>query len=241
MTPATDSASRFSRRQWRRRLRALRPLLLTALGVGLLVFAGWVVAFSSWLAADSVTVSGEDAVSDTQIMAVARVDLGTPLARLDLDAIHDRVAAMPEVAEVSVRRSWPHTIAIDVTERQPLAAVHRDGSWWVMDAEGVVFRETPKRDKALPVVEVRARVDDEALREVASVVTALPDDLLADVRRVTARSMDSISLRLRDHSEVKWGSAAQSDRKVQVLALLLDQVKAAVYDVSVPEQPTSSG
>jgi cell division protein FtsQ len=179
-------------------------------------------------------------MSTEQVVAAASVDVGTPLVRLDLDAIRQRVAELPAVAEVTVHRSWPHTVSIDITERQPVAAVYRERSWWVMDATGVVFRRLGEREVDLPVVSVPARVETAALQEVATVVKALPAPLLDRVRRFTARSMDSITLRLKDKSTVIWGSAAESDRKVEVLGVLLDQVKAAVYDVSVPEQPTTS-
>lgn len=240
MRLSVNTASEFARRQWQRRLRTLRPVLVVAVGVGLLVLGGWVVGFSSWLATDTVKVAGVHRVPESRVVAAAEVDLGTPLLRLDLGAIRDRVAVLPEVAEVSVQRSWPTTLSIEVTERQPVATVHRDGSWWVMDGEGVVFGKSDSRGDSLPVVEVQSDIDADALAEVASVVTALPVDLLADVRRLTARSMDSISLRLRNDSEVRWGSAAQSERKVAVLGVLLAQVKAEVYDVSVPELPTTS-
>ncbi len=241
MSSRRESVSRLSRRQLRGRLSSLWLILAAAAMIAVLGLAGWAVFFSSWLAADTVDVNGTTTLSNRQILAAAEVDLGAPMVRLDLDAIHDRVAAVPAVASVSVHRSWPHTIAITVAERQPLAAVHLDGAWWVMDSEGVTFRRTPHRAVRLPVVEVHAQVADEARREAASVVAALPDDLVRSVKRLTATSMDSITLRLKDDSEVAWGSAAESARKVQVLSVLLDRVKAKVYDVSVPEEPTSSG
>jgi cell division protein FtsQ len=240
MTLTSNSRTRFQQRQWQRRVRSLRPLLITVAIVGLLAVVGWVVFFSSWLAASDVEVSGAETVSQESVVDAASVDLGTPLVRLDLDEIQQRIARLPGVAEVTVHRSWPHTIAIDITERRPVAAVYREGAWWVMDSTGVVFRRTGQRDSALPVVAVPDRVETEALQEVATVVQALPADLLDQVRRLKARSMDSITLRLKDTSTVIWGSAGDSDRKVEVLGVLLDQVRATVYDVSVPEQPTTS-
>jgi cell division protein FtsQ len=51
--------------------------------------------------------------------------------------------------------------------------------------------------------------------------------------------MDSLTLTLQDGREVRWGSAAQTERKVQVLSVLLRR-PAQVYDVSVPAQPTTA-
>jgi cell division protein FtsQ len=238
MTSAAETA-RFARRQWRRRLIALRPVAIVAGVLAVASLVGYAFYFSSWLAARDVAVSGETSLTAKQVIAAAQVDLGTPLARLDLSAIETRVAALPAVADVSVHRSWPHTVSIEVTERTPLAAVMRDGAWWVMDDEGVVFRRTPERDASLPVVQAGAGAGDDALAEAAKVVAALPASVLADVKRLTAHTRDSIELRLKNHSLVRWGSADDTARKAQVLGVLLENVKASVYDVSVPEQPTT--
>jgi cell division protein FtsQ len=218
---------------------ALRPVAIVAGVLAVAALVGYAFYFSSWLAARDVEVTGESSLTAKEVIAAAQVDLGSPLARLDLSAIEERVAALPAVADVSVQRSWPHTVSIEVTERTPLAAVMRDGAWWVMDDEGVVFRRTPERDASLPVVQAGPDAGADALAEAAKVVSALPTSVLADVKRLTARTPDSIELRLKNRSLVRWGSAADTARKAEVLRVLLENVKASVYDVSVPEQPTT--
>jgi len=59
------------------------------------------------------------------------------------------------------------------------------------------------------------------------------------VDHVVLSSADSILLELRDGDQVRWGSAESSQQKAAVLAALL-QIPATVYDVSVPEQPTTA-
>ena len=65
-------------------------------------------------------------------------------------------------------------------------------------------------------------------------VASLPADLLADVRHVSARSMDSITLTMKKGTEIKWGSADESDRKVEVLRCCSTRSRPVDYDVSVP-------
>jgi len=221
-----------------RRLRSARPWLLTVAVVGAVALAGWAVFFSSWLATEQVDVGGTSIVTADEVRKAAAIDVGTPLVRVDLDAARDRIEELPAVDSASVHRSWPHTIEITVKERVPLATVPRHDQWFAMDDEGVLFRPTPMRDAGLPIVALAPGADAAARHEVASVVAALPSDLMSETRRVRARSMDSITLSLADGRSVRWGSADESQRKVQVLAVLLKQ-KASVYDVSVPEQPTT--
>jgi cell division protein FtsQ len=107
-----------------------------------------------------------------------------------------------------------------------------------MDKDGVVFAAFTAKPKGLPVVEIRAVSGDRAHQEAASVVQALPAEVLDRLKRLKAESIDSIELVLTDGRQVKWGSSDQSARKVEVLEVLL-QHPAQVYDVSVPEQPTT--
>ncbi len=79
-----------------------------------------------------------------------------------------------------------------------------------------------------------ARAD--ALAEAARIAGSLPSAISGKVDYVEVRTVDTISLRLRNGRVVRWGSAADSDAKGRVLAVLLDQ-KASLYDVSVPGQP----
>ena len=68
-------------------------------------------------------------------------------------------------------------------------------------------------------------------------IDALPDDLSGKVDYLEVRTVDTISLVLRNGRTILWGSAEDSANKAEVLDVLLDR-KAQVYDVSVPGQPT---
>src|SRR4051812_35327702 len=115
----------FTRRRWRQRLRRLRPFLYAALVLVLVVLGVWLVYLSSVLTVRDVSVHGTTSVTSTRVEAVADVPTGRQLARVDLRAIEARVETMPAVRSASVSRSWPHTVAITVTERTPVAVVDR--------------------------------------------------------------------------------------------------------------------
>jgi len=68
---------------------------------------------------------------------------------------------------------------------------------------------------------------------------AMPRRLSDQVAEVRAKTMDSITLQLHDGDTVVWGSADDSAAKAEALALIL-QRKASVYDVSVPDLPTTT-
>lgn len=243
MARSANSTSRFTRRRLIRRLSRIWPALVVGIAVVTLGFAGWVVFVSSWLAVDKVTVSGEHTIPANVLIKTAGITTGTPMARVNLDRVTEQIAALPAVAHASAHRSWPHTIAITVIERRPVANVSRAGTWWVMDKGGTVFRQTPAPVAGLPLVDVASQAEadnaHEVLHEVGSVAASMPHSLSDRVRTIQARSMDSIELVLTDGRRVRWGSAAQSGRKVAVLSMLLRQ-PAHAYDVSAPASPTVS-
>jgi len=212
---------------WRRILAV--SAVLAAVGA-----AAWVVFFSSLLAVVDVEVRGERSLSVQHITRAADVPVGEPMARVDLDDVTARVDRLPPVRRVEVNRSWPDTVLITVEERTAVAVVVRDGRHTLIDADGVQFREVPGPRRRLPTIEAgRAR----AAAEAAEVVSALPADVLRRVEHLDATTMDSITLQLRGGREVVWGSAEDSARKAQVLAVLVER-KGSVINVSVPSAPT---
>jgi cell division protein FtsQ len=234
----TIAGREFRRRRWGQRLRRLRPFLYAA-AVLLLVGTGvWVLFFSSVVTVRDVSVDGSRTISPVRVRAVARAPMGRQLARVDLAAIRARVETIPAVKSASVSRSWPHTVAITVTERTPVAVVDRGAGLQAVDADGVLFGSFDTKPADLPMLETAPDVKSEALAEAARVVTSLRPDINAMVDRVEVESVDRIRLRLAGGRTVMWGSAEQSAQKAEVLAVLLER-DAKEIDVSVPGRPTT--
>jgi len=237
---AAKTRRRFARRQWARRWLAWKYVVAVVLLVVLLVGGVWLVFFSTYLSVQGVEVTGVRQLRASQVLAAANVPDGEPLARVDLDRIRSRVEAMAPVRSADVTREWPDQVRIAVEEREAIAIVEIAGQLRGMDAEGVVFRDYATAPPDLPRVESSAATGSEALREAALVVAALPSDLAAQVDHVEVRTVDEISLVLRDERTVEWGSAEESDVKAEVLAEMLVARTADHYDVSVPGRPTTS-
>lgn len=228
----------FARRRWVQRLRRLRPFLYAALVLALVGTGAWLVFFSSVVTVREVSVRGNETMSSVRIEAVARTPIGRQLARVDLSAIRARVETIPAVKSVSVSRSWPHTIAIEVTERTPVAVVDRGARLQAVDEDGVLFGGYARKPDDLPLVLTAPDVKSEALAEAARVVTSLRPDIQVLVERVDVETIDRIRLRLAGGRTVMWGSAESSDEKASVLAVLLEQ-EVDEIDVSVPGRPTT--
>jgi cell division protein FtsQ len=233
------SRRRFARRQWRRRWLAWRYVLVVVVVVALVAGGIYAVYYSKWLAVEDIEVSGAQTVTAGDIRARSGIDDGEPLMRVDLAGAERRIGALAVVKTVSVTRQWPHGVLISIQERVPIAVVDIGGQLRGMDEDGVVFRSYKQAPPGLPRVETSIGTTSAALKEAAKVISALPQELSLQVDHVEVKSVDEISLVLKDGRVVVWGSADQSDTKAEVVETLLATVQAQVYDVSVPSKPTT--
>jgi cell division protein FtsQ len=228
----------FRKRRNAGRWRLVRRLVLALLLVGLVAGSVWVVFFSSYVTAREVDVVGTRTIPDAKIEGAANVPIGTPLARVDMNAIVKRVQPIDAVRYVKVARGWPHTVRITITERTPIAVIDQGAGLKALDSEGVPFGGYKVRPKHLPLVRTEPGTPGEALAEGAKVVDALPPKIAGRVEAVDVASVDEIKLVLRSGRKVVWGSAEDSGQKAEVLAVLLKQPGNQI-DVTVPGRPTT--
>ena len=242
-TGPDEETVRIARKDFRRRRNAgrwhrLRMPVLALLVLALLCAAAWAVFFSSFVTARDVTVTGTTSLGDRRIERAAEVPTGTPLARLDLNAIRSRVEGITSVRSAEVSRSWPHTVHIAVTERTPVAVINQGNGLEALDKDGVLFGHYASRPKRLPLVSAPPGVDREALAEGGRVIGSLPPAIASRVDTVDVSSVDKIELVLGNGRRVLWGSADDSGQKAEVLAVLLRRPGQQI-DVSVPARPTT--
>jgi cell division protein FtsQ len=220
--------------RWARRRRALRNVGIAAAALAPLALLAWVLLLSPLLAVRTVAVSGTTRLSAEQVRAAADVMRGTPLARIDDDAVVRRVKALRAVAEVRVSRGWPSTLRLHVVERTPVVGVVTGQGVTLVDAEGVPFAAAP----ALPAGVVRLQVarpgpKDPTTRAALDVLAVLPQPMRGRVRIVRAASPSSVTLVLRDGRRVLWGGVGDTALKAQAAEALL-KMPGSVYDVSRP-------
>lgn len=214
--------------------------LVGALSVAAVI---WLVFGTSVLGLRTVEITGAPIAGAARVRQAAGLADGTPLARIDTGAVAERIRQLPSVASVQVRRSWPSTLVIDVTERTPVAVVRDGDVYRVLDAEAVVFDSVAQPPAGVLLVRVTtpATTDpaadtkdgDAALRAAVRVVVALPVELKSKVVEVQAKYDTNVRLILGDGRIVLWGDAEHSDAKARVALALLGRAKHQI-DVSAP-------
>ncbi|MBM3689980.1 MAG: FtsQ-type POTRA domain-containing protein [Actinobacteria bacterium] len=219
-----------------------RVLWALAVLVPVAAVLAWIGWFSPWFALDTVQVrigSASEAagpLTTAEVDALVQVPDGTPLLRISPSEVEERVATLPQVASVTVTRSWPTTLVVDVERRVPVAAVPTStGAYDVVDITGAVIRQSPGPVAGVPTV----RAAGPGLEASIAVVRDMPEWLREKVEGIEATTRNDVTLQLRNGSVVIWGSREENEFKAEVLRVLL-KVKALRYDVSAPGTPATS-
>lgn len=225
----------------RARQRRIRAALPWALAVGLLALAGlaaWIAYGTAVFGVREVRVTGTQILSSAQVRQAAAVPVGAPLARVDLSAVENRVAALAPVERVVVSRHWPDRVVVQVIERTAVMAVPQDKKFLLVDAAGVAFQTVPERPADLPLAKVLAPApDDLATRAALQVLADLTPELREQLVEMAVDGPARIRVRLRGDRVVIWGDATESDAKARVATALLSR-KGDTIDVSAPDVVT---
>lgn len=228
-----DRALQRRRRPWRRLLWTTGTLLVVAA-------VGWLMFWSPVLAVRSVQVSGVTGADRSAVAALVGVEEGTPLARVDLDAVEQRVRTRRILAEVSVERGWPSTLVVRTVPRQPaLVLKNPQGQLEVVDSTGVSYDTVTVPPPGIPVVTAASTkgTTKEALEAALSVVGTFPPTLADQVSAIEVSTANLVSFTL-GGVEVVWGGADEAERKLRIVQALLP-TKPAVIDVSAPDTPVT--
>ncbi|MFD0200821.1 MULTISPECIES: cell division protein FtsQ/DivIB [Saccharothrix] len=217
------------------RRKVVRRRVITILAMFVVTVVVCTVWFTPALGVREVEVRGIAALTGDEVRTAAAIEPGTPLVRLDVDAVAARVRELPRVAGVEVERVVPNTVRLTVDERDPVAVIKAPEGAHLVDATGKDYATVVQPPDGLPEL----KVSPDALGAAVAVLTQLPESLRRDVLSVTADSPSDVRLALTAGREARWGSSADTARKAAVLAVLLTR-KGTVFDVSSPELPTVS-
>lgn len=234
----SDPAVRARLRRRRRRTNRIYLGLGAALAA---VLVGYVALyFLPLLSVRSVQVHGSGSIPVEEITARARVAPGTPLLQVDTHTVARRVAGIPRVDEVTVRRDYPSSLRIDVVERTALVVVDVDGAPHLVDAQGVDFGqgEAPPGTPVLTVGEAARSDLPGVVRDLATVFEEVRGTVGLEIASVEVQTPASIVLTVADGRRIEWGAAGRDHEKAVALQMVLDQ-PGQVWNVSNPALPAS--
>ncbi|HEY1622569.1 MAG TPA: FtsQ-type POTRA domain-containing protein [Streptosporangiaceae bacterium] len=204
----------------------------------------WALLGSRLLVVRSVAVTGTNLVPESTVLAVAGVQPGTPMVRVDAAQVAARVQTIRDVQSAQVLKSWPDRIVIEVRERNSAVALPAPGGGFdLVDSYGVVVRWVASRPDRFPVLQTTQTATslrgDQSVALAAAVLRELPESMRFSVKSVAVPG-GQVTLTLTDGEKVVWGGPGRSAAKVQVLAILM-RTHARYYDVSAPGVAMTEG
>ncbi len=108
---------------------------------GATVVGGYRLALgSSQFAVRHVELDASRRSSDREVLEQAGVRIGDNLLALDIRAAEQRLLSNPWVRSVNIARKLPHTLRIQMVEREALALASLDGSLFLVEASGEPFK-----------------------------------------------------------------------------------------------------
>ncbi len=134
-----------------------------------------VLTNTTFLRLERIDISPLSRLSRDEVLRQAGVKPGDDMLGLRLRAIGDDLAKNPWVGKVQVRRYFPDTLAIEITERQPVAVVNM-GYLYYLDANGELFKTLTEGD-SLDYPVITGVSDDDLSRDPAGAKTAFVEGL----------------------------------------------------------------
>lgn len=138
--PSIDPRIRARRIEVQRHAGRRRLRRLLDLGLIVMVAAGFLAALRSpLLDVDEVRVAGAGHTGARAVIEASGIAPGKQLVDVELGAAGRRIAELPWVGEVHLRRGLDGVVEITVSEREPAAVVGQGPSAVVVDGEGRVL------------------------------------------------------------------------------------------------------
>lgn len=227
--------------------------LAIAFGAVLIVVGSYLVARDSALfAVERVAIHGAPPGVSRDVRTALRPLEGESLLRVDLDAVADRLAAIPSVRYARFDRAFPNTLVVTVAPERPVAVLRRGDEAWLVSARGRVIRSLPNPVlSSLPRVWAPATVsaaagdalrDTSTLRGVRALAALDASDLPARVRSAEATD-EGLTLKLAAGTKLELANDEDIALKLAVarrVLLALDPAREgwpAYVDLTVPGRP----
>jgi cell division protein FtsQ len=104
------------------------------------------VSHTTWLRLETIEVSPLKKLTRSEVVALAGVNPGDSMLGLKLKVVVAQLSKNPWIEQVQVRRYFPHTLAITLSERTP-KAVANVGCLYYLDAKGELFKSLVDGDR----------------------------------------------------------------------------------------------
>ena len=170
-------------------------IFLLVVFVGIVAASIWEESFDSdGMKVHSISVQGASGTTETRIRQSLENMMGRPLWQLPVEQAAGKVKQDPWVDSVTIHRQFPHTLAVTVKERKPVA-VMGDGAGkfnYVDDSNTIIDRAPVSETARYPVLLGSNFEKDSGLRaQGLALLKSLPDEGLISQKDISDLRFDN--------------------------------------------------
>lgn len=192
----------------------------------------------SGLSLQTIEVQGRGETRQADILGAINAARGAPLLALDIDAMRERLTALPWIVSAEIERRYPDRLLVKVAEAEPLALWQRNQKLYLVSRDGAVIEtaDLSKYAKLLVIVGDQAPERAEALFDLLGQQPELRSRVTAAVfvgkRRWNLRFDNGLDVKLPEEApQAAWQRLAQLQRQYGVL-----DKDVSVIDLRLPDQ-----
>lgn len=240
------ASTRRDERDKRRRGIRLRRQALSASVLILAIAIVWGIgsfARSDTFRVRTVSVSGNAHLSAEQVRRIAAVPSRATMFSLGAGAIEKRLLADAWIASATVNRDFPHGVVIVIKERKPLALVDAGGANLFLVAGDGYWLGSRSTEDTATLVSIRdiekldakpgRRTSSKELLNALAIIRDLSPELLAQVKSISAMTVEKTALLTKDDVEIFFGSSADAAKKDRIIREILTQQRGKVVYINV--------
>jgi cell division protein FtsQ len=190
------------------------------------------------LSLQTVEVHGRGETRQPDILGAIGAARGAPLLGLDIDAMRERLSALPWIMSAEVERRYPDRLLVTVKEAEPMALWQRSQRLYLVSRGGKVIEtaDLGKYSKLLVIVGDNAPERAEALFDLLGQQPKLKDRVTAAVfvgkRRWNLRLDNGIDVKLpEENPAAAWSRLADLQKQHGLL-----EKDVRIIDLRLPDQ-----
>jgi cell division protein FtsQ len=206
---------------------------------------------SNLFAVQTVTVIGNELLTEEQILTLMGSVTNKNIFDIDLRQIRQRLSQVPFIESVMISRFLPSTLYVEITERKPFIAIPTEEGFAIFDKEGHLLSESDINRLSVPLVTGvslgQAKPGDLIDTEEMSLAILTAESLGPDLSVLISEIMidnNRVNLITRDLVTVYLGEGTKMTEKLNTLRAMLKQLEGTskclkFIDLRFPNHPVT--
>lgn len=238
-------------------------VVIVAIVFVLFVGGGIALYLSPAFEIENVKIEGAEHLTEEEMIALAAVPSDTTLLRVNTSQIQKNCERDAWIESISVRKDFPNTLTLVVTEREIAAVVEvpSENSYstrlWAISSDDMWLMPIPDKDSEagqaisqqiyddvenvmrivdVPysvVAEIGTYCTDSNIDNAISIVSSMTTELKDEVTKVSATDSDSTTLTLSNGVEVSFGTSDNLREKERIVLELLEEHEGSISYINV--------